>query len=130
VKVLLDTHFLLWIALDVPRIDEFPWLERYRPWGVSPVSFLEVQFLTEVGKLEARSAEFAAAIGKDSRFVVDEVPLLALIDRALPLAWTRDPFDRLLAAHSEARRAPLCTLDRRMRAEHGLIVRELRAGAA
>ena len=126
-KLLLDTHFLLWIALEVPRIDEFPWLDRYRPWGVSPVSFLEVQFLTEVGRLEASTSEFAAAIGRDPRFVVDEVPLIALIDRALPLGWTRDPFDRLLAAHSEARRAPLCTLDRAMRAKHGLIVRELRA---
>ena len=128
-KLLLDTHFLLWIALDVPRIDAFPWLEGYRPWGVSPVSFLEVQFLTEVGRLEAKTSEFAAAISQDSRFVVDEVPLVSLIDRAIPLSWTRDPFDRLLAAHSESRRAPLCTLDRRLRAEHGLIVRELRAGA-
>lgn len=128
-KLLLDTHFLLWIALDIPRIDAFPWLERYRPWGVSPVSFLELQFLTEVGRLEARTSELAAAIGRDPRFVVDEVSLVSLIDQAIPLSWTRDPFDRLLAAHSEARRAPLCTLDRRMRAEHGLIVRELRAGA-
>jgi PIN domain nuclease of toxin-antitoxin system len=127
VKLLLDTHFLLWIALDVPRIDEFPWLEQYRPWGVSPVSFLEIQFLAEVGRLEANSGEFATAIAQDPRFVVDEVPLLALIQQALPLSWTRDPFDRLLAAHSEARRAPFCTLDRRMRAEHGLIVRELRS---
>jgi PIN domain nuclease of toxin-antitoxin system len=128
VKLLLDTHFLLWLALDVPRVDAFPWLERYRPCGVSPVSFLEVQFLTEVGRLEARTSEFAAAVGQDPRFVVDEVPLVSLIDRAIPLSWTRDPFDRLLAAHSEARRTPLCTLDRRMRAEHDLIVRELRAG--
>lgn len=128
-KLLLDTHFLLWIALGIPRIDAFPWLERYRPWGVSPVSFLELQCLTEVGRLEARTSELAAAIGRDPRFVVDEVSLVSLIDQAIPLSWTRDPFDRLLAAHSEARRAPLCTLDRRMRAEHGLIVRELRAGA-
>jgi len=128
VKLLLDTHFLLWIALDVPRVDAFPWLERYQPWGVSPVSFLELQFLTEVGRLEAKTGEFAAAVSQDSRFVVDEVPLVSLIDRAIPLSWTRDPFDRLLAAHSEARRAPLCTLDRRLRAEHGLIVRELREG--
>ena len=38
----------------------------------------------------------------------------------------RDPFDRLLVAHSEARRVPLCTLDRRIRAEHRLLVKELR----
>ncbi|MDP2955037.1 MAG: PIN domain-containing protein [Longimicrobiales bacterium] len=124
--VLLDTHFLLWAVLGLPRMDEFPWLERYRPWGVSPISFLELQFLSEVGRLELRHEEFVEALGRDPRFVVDEVPLLALVSHALPLSWTRDPFDRLLAAHSAARRAPLCTLDRRMRREHRFLVPELR----
>ncbi|MBM4184412.1 MAG: type II toxin-antitoxin system VapC family toxin [Gemmatimonadetes bacterium] len=125
-KVLLDTHFLLWIVADVPRVDEFPWLERYRPWGVSPVSFLEVQFLAEVGKIEANTPELIDAVGRDGRFIVDEVPLVPLIEKAVQLTWTRDPFDRLLAAHSEARAAPLCTVDRSLRREHGLLVRELR----
>ena len=124
-RALLDTHFLLWILLDLPRLDEFPWLDRYRPWGVSPVSFLEMTFLGEVGRIEIRRVGFADAIATDPRFVVDEPPLLALIDKALPLTWTRDPFDRLLAAHSEARRVPLCTLDRRMRRKHRLLVDEL-----
>lgn len=124
-KILLDTHFLLWAVLDLPRMAEFPWLERYRPWGVSPVSFLELQFLSEVGRLEVREPEFMEAIGDDPRFVIDEVPLMTLVAQALPLAWTRDPFDRLLAAHSAARRTPLCTLDRRMRKEHRFVVEEL-----
>lgn len=123
--LLLDTHFLLWAVLGLPRLDEFPWLDRYRPWGVSPVSFLELQFLSEVGRLELDRDAFLRAIGADPRFVVDEVPLVALVTHALPLAWTRDPFDRLLAAHSAARRTPLCTLDRRMRREHRLVVGEL-----
>ena len=124
-KLLLDTHFLLWIVLDLPRLAEFPWLDRYRPWAVSPISFLEIQFLAEAGKLEVQQPDFIAAIGRDSRFVIDEVPLMALIEQAVTISWTRDPFDRLLAAHSEARRTPLCTLDRRMRAEHRHVVAEL-----
>ena len=127
--MLLDTHFLLWIVLDLPRIDEFSWLEHYRPWGVSPVSFLEVQLLAEVGRLAASTPELIDAVGADARFVVDEVPLLTLVRRAVPLSWTRDPFDRLLAAHSEARRTPLCTMDRTLRERHGLVVRELRKPA-
>lgn len=124
--VLLDTHFLLWAVLGLPRMDAFPWLERYRPWGVSPVSLLELQFLSEVGRLELRHAEFIEALGRDPRFVIDEVPLMALVAHALPLTWTRDPFDRLLAAHSAARRTPLVTLDRRMRQEHRFVAAELR----
>ena len=123
--LLMDTHFLLWAVLDLPRMDEFPWLQRYRPWGVSPVSLLELQFLSEVGRLEVRHVEFLEALGRDRRFIIDEVPLLALVTQALPLSWTRDPFDRLLAAHSAARRTPLCTLDRRLREEHRFLVPEL-----
>lgn len=122
--VLLDTHFLLWAVLGLARMDEYPWLERYRPWGVSPVSLLELQFLAEVGRLELAHAAFAEALKADPRFVLDEVPLMALVTHALPLGWTRDPFDRLLAAHSAARRIPLVTLDRRIRAEHRFLLPE------
>lgn len=106
-------------------MDEFPWIERYRPWGASPISFLEIQFLAEVGRLEARVPELVEAVGRDARFVIDEVPLVPLIEHALPVGWTRDPFDRLLVAHSSARRAHLCTLDRRIRASYPLVVPEL-----
>lgn len=129
-KLLLDTHFLLWIVLDVPRLAEFEWLDRYRPWGVSPISFLEMAFMDEVGRLDVRRVEFTDAVGRDPRFVVDEVPLVPLVERALPLEWARDPFDRLLAAHSLARRTPLCTLDREVRAHHPLLPRELRDAAS
>jgi PIN domain nuclease of toxin-antitoxin system len=93
---------------------------------VSPVSLLEIQFLHEVGRLEVRQPELTQALARDPRFVLDEVPLVAMIEKALPMSWTRDPFDRLIAGHSEARRAPVCTLDRTMRREHRLIVEELR----
>ena len=127
-NVLLDTHFLLWIVLDSDRLEAFPWLDNYRPWGISPVSFLEIQFLAEVDRLEVRQPQFLEAVATDSRFVIDEVPLLALVEKALPLSWTRDPFDRVLAAHSQARRIPLCSLDQQILAEHRYLVEELRVG--
>lgn len=124
-KCILDTHFLLWITIEAPRLSEYPWLERYAAWGVSPVSFLEVQYLAEVGRLEVDIDAFTTAVLNDARFLVDEVPLLALIQRALPLGWTRDPFDRLLAAHSIARRTPLCSVDRDIRLNHPHLLPEL-----
>lgn len=123
--LLLDTHFLLWLALGSARLAAFPWLDRYRPWGVSPVSFLEVQFLAEIGRLSVRNPEFTDAVMDDPRFSVDDVALMALVRPGLRLAWTRDPFDRLLVAHSLARRVPLCSVDRRIRSHHRLIVDEL-----
>lgn len=122
---LLDTHFLLWLVLRSERLGEYPWLDRYRPWGVSPVSLLEIQFLAEVGRLDVKSAAFVDALLADRRFVVDEVALMSLVRHALVLTWTRDPFDRLLAAHSNARRTPLCTMDRRIADHHSLLVADL-----
>lgn len=124
-NLLLDTHFLIWIVLGSRRLAEFPWMDRYRPWGVSPVSFLEIQFLSEAGRLEVRNPEFLEAVLDDRRFIVDEVPLVALIRSALSLGWTRDPFDRLLCAHSRARRVPLCTTDELIHEHHSSVPREL-----
>lgn len=126
-RLLLDTHFLLWILLRARRLEEHAWIERYRPWGVSPVSLLEIQFLAEVGRLEVRNPELTQTLLEDRRFVVDEVPLLALVREAIELTWTRDPFDRLLAAHSSARRVPLATVDDGLLRHHALLPAELRS---
>ena len=124
VTLLLDTHFLIWLTLGSKRLAEFPWVERHRPWGVSPVSFLEIQLLAEIGRLSVHNSEFTSAGMEDPRFTVDDIPLVSVIRHGLKLDWTRDPFDRLLVAHSLARRVPLCTVDRRIRAHHRLIAAE------
>jgi PIN domain nuclease of toxin-antitoxin system len=121
VKALLDTHFVLWIVTGADRLRSFPWLERYRPWGVSPVSLLEIQYLAEIGRIEIQNPQFTDALVEDPRFVIDEIPIVPLMRRAIELTWTRDPFDRLIAAHSSVRRVPLCTTDRNVRDNHPLI---------
>ncbi len=126
---LLDTHFLIWLVLRSRRLSQFRWLEKYRPWGVSPVSFLEIQYLAEVGRLEVHNPEFTETVLGDRRFIVDEVPFLPLIRQALGLSWTRDPFDRLLAAHSTIRRVPLCTTDQAIRGHHSLLVGEIKSAS-
>lgn len=123
--LLLDTHFLIWLVLESKRIAQFPWINRYQPWGVSPVSFLEIQFLAEIGRLTVRNPEFTNAVMSDTRFVVDDIPLTTLVRHALRLEWTRDPFDRLLVAHSSARRVVFCTTDRGIRHRHRLVPPEL-----
>ena len=123
---LLDTHFVIWIATNSRRLRQYPWLKVYEPWGVSPVSLLEIQFLAEAGRGRIDNPRFSNALADDPRFEIDEAPLTALIDKALGLAWTRDPFDRLLAAHSHVRRTPLCSVDAMMLAHHKLVLPELR----
>src|SRR5690349_4101193 len=118
--LLLDTHFLIWTALGSPRLKPFPWLADRQPWLISPVSLLEVRFLAEVGRLRVKD-RFFDMVREDRRYVIDEPALDAVIRAALPLSWTRDPFDRLLCAHSLVRRMPICTTDRSMLANHPLL---------
>lgn len=124
-SILLDTHFLVWLVLASKRLADFPWLNRYRPWGISPVSLFEVQFLAEVGKISVNNPKFTQTVMNDPRFIVDDIGIEILVNQALALTWTRDPFDRLLAAHSLARRVPLCTTDRVIRSHHRLLPDEL-----
>jgi PIN domain nuclease of toxin-antitoxin system len=126
VTLLLDTHFFIWLLLGSSRIAEFAWLGKHRPWGVSPVSLLEIQLLSEVGRLRVRNPEFVEALSKDNRFVIDDPPLAQVFDNALSLDWTRDPFDRLLVAHSLTRRIPLCSVDEMIQRHHRLLSQELR----
>lgn len=76
------------MVLESKRIRQFPWLGKYLRWGLSPVSLLEIQFLSQVGKLRVRNPEFVDALLKDSRFIIDEVPLLGLVRQSLALVWT------------------------------------------
>ncbi len=125
-SVLLDTHFIVWLATDQCRAARYRWLDKHAPWTVSPVSLLELQYLCESQKRSVRTYEFGRTLGEDPRFVIDEPSALPLFERALRLSWTRDTFDRLLCAHSEIRRLPLCTLDRHILEHHRYIPRELR----
>jgi len=72
--------------LEAERLEAYPWLDAYRPWGISPISFLEIQYLSEVGRLQVRQPEFSRAVAADPRFVIGEVPLVTLVEKALSLS--------------------------------------------
>ena len=124
-KCLLDTHFVVWVVSGSGRLANYPWLDKYQPWGVSPITLLEIQLLAEVGRRHIDSPRFAKQVTSDSRFQFDDAPFTTLVQRSLELSWTRDPFDRLIAAHSLIRRIPLCSVDEVMIEHHKLLLPEL-----
>ena len=124
-KVLLDTHFLLWIVQESHRLDAYPWVFNYSPLCISPISIIELQFLAEVGKIKLDLNGLMNGLKQDHRFRLDDVPLMELVSEAVHLTWARDPFDRLLTAHSLARRLALCSVDSVIRQHHRLLPREL-----
>lgn len=78
----------------------------------SPVVELELTYLYEVRRVSEPAAAPLAALRRSIGMTVSDVSLAALVDAAVPLSWTRDPFDRLIAAHAILADVPLITADR------------------
>jgi len=106
--ILLDTHAAIWLAQGHRRGRP---LERMPRLYLSPVSVLEVQFLIDAGRLRLVAGQTATALSTHDRWRIDEPPAEKWFARACELGWTRDPFDRLLAAHALIRGWKLATAD-------------------
>jgi len=121
-SVLIDTHVLLWILSGSKRLKEVPWLRKHPYWTLSPVSLLEMQFLVEIGRLDLDLPEILQKLREDLRFKIDDVSLEELCLAALNISWTRDPFDRLLVAHSQLRSLPFGTRDQLIRKKYASVL--------
>jgi PIN domain nuclease of toxin-antitoxin system len=106
--ILLDTNAVIWLDRGHARTRA---LARGRQsLHISPATLLELQFLEEAGRIRLARGD-AEAIAIDDRWTLDDPPAAAWFAIALDLAWTRDPFDRLLAAHARLRGWRLATAD-------------------
>jgi PIN domain nuclease of toxin-antitoxin system len=106
--ILLDTHALIWLDQGRAGVDTL--LRRSPRVYISPATLLELQFLDEVGRLRLPKGD-AQALAVDDRWTLDDPPAASWFAAALDLSWTRDPFDRLIAAHARLRGWRLATAD-------------------
>lgn len=122
--ILLDTNALIWLLAGHPRAAALR--AAGRRLVLSPISLLELAFLEEVGRIQLVEGTTISDLARDPRWRLDNPPLGDVCTAALPVRWTRDPFDRLLVAHALLRRWPLATGDRRvldhLRPEEALVL--------
>ena len=109
--ILLDTLAFLWIEQHRPRVRAL--LRGDRRLFISPAMLLELQVLHEAGRFRLTS-HGVDEIVHDERWTLDEPPAAAWFLRAIDIGWTRDPFDRLLAAHAQVRGWRLATADQHL----------------
>lgn len=80
--------------------------------------YLELQYLYEIGHIKAPADAMAQELKGAFGFQLnDRVTALELVEAAIPLDWTRDLFDRLIAAEAEQSNGLLLTKDRQL-AQH------------
>ena len=109
--ILLDTNALIWVDQGDRRARSL--LKERRRVYISPASLLELQFLNEAGRIQLSERD-VNALADDDRWMLDDPPAAAWFATASHLGWTRDLFDRLLAAHAQFRGWKLATGDRRL----------------
>ena len=105
--ILLDTNAVIFLLAAHPRGRALA--VHAGRLAVSPIAILELCLLAERGRLHFPAGDPAATVRRDSRWTIDDPPLDGVIAQAAHLAWARDPFDRLIAAHALARGWPLAT---------------------
>lgn len=106
--ILLDTHAAIWVAQGHRRARP---LERLPRLYLSPATVLELQFLADAGRVRFAGGASATTVAASERWRLDDPPSARWFEAACDISWTRDPFDRLLAAHARLRGWKLATAD-------------------
>jgi PIN domain nuclease of toxin-antitoxin system len=120
----LDTHVVAWLYAGVTgRMPPaaLAAIER-EAIAISPIVLLELEYLHEVGRIAERSAPIREDLGRRIGLSVSTVPFAAVVERAVSMTWTRDPFDRLIAGQALAEEARLLTADESIRANVDLAI--------
>lgn len=117
--VLLDTHVLLWCATETERLSDraAAAVRAADELVVAPVSWWELSWLVQRGRLRIRKPlrgwlqELATGVRTAAL-----TPAIASTAAELPVAFPRDPFDRLIYATAIEGGLSLVTADRAIRA--------------
>ena len=113
----LDTHVLVWLYVPAPERLSEPARERIESGrlAASPMAVLELTFLHEIGRLRVDGPTILASLRDDLGVEVDATPFGEVVAAAHGFTWTRDPFDRLIAAQAMVAGATLVTKDEALR---------------
>jgi PIN domain nuclease of toxin-antitoxin system len=113
----LDTHVVAWLFAG--RADLLSARARTEIEGgdlvISPVVVLELQSLWETKRPTEPASVVVDDLASRIGLGLSQAPFPAVARKAVDLAWTRDPFDRLLVAQAALDGARLVTKDRVIR---------------
>lgn len=88
----------------------------------SPIVMLELELLHEIGRGLVDAAQVCKFLNRELDISESPERMSEIVRHALPLRFTRDPFDRLIVAHADLLRVPLITLDQQIHANYSLAI--------
>ncbi|MGA1867633.1 MAG: type II toxin-antitoxin system VapC family toxin [bacterium] len=110
----LDTHVMVWLyqkCLELLSRKARTAIEKNEIF-ISPIIILELEYLYEINKIKDNSHTILDYLQNKIGLTVDNENFLEIVNVALNETWTRDPFNRLIVAHSKYRDAVLITKDK------------------
>jgi PIN domain nuclease of toxin-antitoxin system len=114
----LDTHVAAWLyagRVDLLSPRAVAVIEAEDELAISPAVVLELEYLHEIGRLTVGGNAVAQSLSAQIGLAVHDVPFARVIESALDLDWTRDPFDRMIVAQAGLSGSALLTKDRSIR---------------
>ena len=113
----LDTHVVVWLYAG--ELDRFPASAKAcieeNELLISPAVLLELQFLKEIKHVSVDPMLIYQTLEETIGVQLCKMDFSKVVIGALSQSWTRDPFDRMIAAQASVRNELLLTKDRTIR---------------
>jgi PIN domain nuclease of toxin-antitoxin system len=112
-NIYLDTHTVIWLYNN--ELHKFPVktleLIDNNNLFISPMVVLELEYLYEIKRLNEHATILTETLHHEINLQMCKFPFISVITEALKQSWTRDPFDRIIVAHSAINQSLLISKD-------------------
>jgi len=112
----LDTHIAIWLyekRLDLLSEKAKHYIEK-NDLFISPVVKLEIEYLFEIEKIKDNSDTIYSFLERNIDLKIENSSFPEIIKISLNEKWTRDPFDRIIVAHSKLKDYTLISKDKKI----------------
>ena len=100
--IYLDTHIVVWLfaGLENKFTQIIKDLLNKKDITISPIVRLELQYLHEIQRVSEDANSIITDLSSRLGLSVCDKEFNAVINKALEIPWTRDPFDRVIVANA------------------------------
>jgi PIN domain nuclease of toxin-antitoxin system len=119
--ILLDTHVLLWMASDPNRLsakarEAIRSARQNSGVAIATITLWELAWLAQNGRIQISSSVETFVRETVARVILKPMtPEIAAVAAGLPIAYPKDPADRLIGSTAIVEGIPLITADQQIR---------------